>query len=146
VVKGAISFEDLRTVDGIVHATFKQACIARGLLEDDQEWIQCLQEASHMQTGSQLRNLFVTIIRDCSPAKPEVLWERFKEHICDDLKHALRRRGMRDPTEHQVFDYGLYLIDKILKLRGTSLRHYQTMPRPQENWDEQFGNHLILEQ
>jgi hypothetical protein len=99
-----------------------------------------------MQTGSQLRNLFVTIIRDCSPAKPEVLWERFKEHICDDLKHALRRRGMRDPTEHQVFDYGLYLIDKILKLRGTSLRHYQTMPRPQENWDEQFGNHLILEQ
>jgi hypothetical protein len=28
VVKGAISFEDLRTVDGIMHATFKQACIA----------------------------------------------------------------------------------------------------------------------
>ena len=71
VVKGATSFENLHTVDGIVHATFKQACIACGLLEDDQEWIQCLQEASHMQTGSQLRNLFVTIIKDCSPAQPE---------------------------------------------------------------------------
>ena len=45
-----------------------------------------------------------------------------------------------------MFDYGLYLIDKILKFRGTSLYHYPPMPLPQENLDEQFGNHLILEQ
>jgi hypothetical protein len=43
-------------------------------------------------------------------------------------------------------DYGLYLIDKILKLRGTSLRHYPPMPLPEQDWDQQLGNHLILEQ
>jgi hypothetical protein len=145
-VKGAPSFEALRSVDGVLHGTFKQACIARGLLEDDQEWIQCLQEASAMQTGSQLRYLFTTIIRDCAPAQPELLWERFKEHICDDLQHALRRRGIQAPTEDQAHDYGLYLIDKILKLRGTSLRHYPPMPLPVQDWDQQLGNHLIREQ
>ena len=61
-VKGATSFEDLRRVDGgDPLPTFHQACLARGLLEDDNEWRQCLQEAAHMASGHQLRNLFVTI-------------------------------------------------------------------------------------
>ena len=120
-VKRAASFNALCTVNGALHGTFKQACIARGLLEDDQEWIQCLQEASAMQTGLQFRYLFTIIIRDCGPAQPELLWERFKEHICDDLQHTLRRRGIEAPTEQQAHDYGLYMITKILKLRGTSL-------------------------
>src|SRR3954466_5297662 len=49
VVKGPTSFEDVRTVNGQVRATFKAACFAYGLLEDDSEWMQCLQEASEMQ-------------------------------------------------------------------------------------------------
>ena len=145
-VKGAISFEHLRTVNGVLYPTFKTACIALGLLEDDNEWTQCLQEASVMQTGSQLRFLFVTILRDCFPAQPEILWNEFKEYICDDLKHALRHRGIPEPTEEQAYDYGLYLIERILKLSGKSLADYEPMPVSQENWDHQFGNHLILEQ
>ena len=38
VVSGPRSFEHLRTVNNIVYGTYKEACIARGLLEDDQEW------------------------------------------------------------------------------------------------------------
>jgi hypothetical protein len=41
-VKGATSFEHLHTVDDVVYGSFKEACFARGLLEDDREWIQCL--------------------------------------------------------------------------------------------------------
>jgi hypothetical protein len=37
VVCEVTSFEDLRTVDGRVCATFKEACQAKGLLENDQE-------------------------------------------------------------------------------------------------------------
>jgi hypothetical protein len=36
-VKGATSYEHLRTMDGKVHNTFKNACIAMGLLVDDNE-------------------------------------------------------------------------------------------------------------
>jgi hypothetical protein len=45
-VKGATSCEHLRTVDGIEHDTFKDACIAMGLLVKDNEWHQALEEAS----------------------------------------------------------------------------------------------------
>jgi hypothetical protein len=38
VVCRATCFENLRTVDGRVCVTFKEACQARGLLENDQEW------------------------------------------------------------------------------------------------------------
>ena len=54
VAKGVKSFEDLRTVNGQICPTFKAACLAHGLLEDDNEWIQCLQEAGDMQTGTKL--------------------------------------------------------------------------------------------
>jgi hypothetical protein len=36
-VKGATSYKHLQTVDGIEHDTFKDACIAMGLLVDDNE-------------------------------------------------------------------------------------------------------------
>lgn len=37
-VKGAASFENLRTVDGILRSSFTEACIALGLIENDDEW------------------------------------------------------------------------------------------------------------
>ncbi len=45
-IKGATSYKHLRTVDGIEHNTFKDACIAMGLLANDNEWHQPLEEAS----------------------------------------------------------------------------------------------------
>ncbi len=50
-VKGATSYEHLRTVDGREHDTFKDACIAMGLLEDDNEWDQALEEAGVWALG-----------------------------------------------------------------------------------------------
>jgi hypothetical protein len=44
-VKGATSYKHLQIVDGIEHDTFKNACIAMGLLEDDNKWHQALEEA-----------------------------------------------------------------------------------------------------
>ncbi|GBN15496.1 hypothetical protein AVEN_64870-1 [Araneus ventricosus] len=42
---GAVSFEDLKTVDGIVCNTFQHACKMQGLLEGDQHWYDTLNEA-----------------------------------------------------------------------------------------------------
>jgi hypothetical protein len=42
-VKGATSYKHLRTMDGIEHDTFKDACIAMGLLVNDNEWHQTLE-------------------------------------------------------------------------------------------------------
>ena len=146
-VSGATSFEDLRTFEGVCHPTFREACIARGLLEDDHEWHQCLDEARHMQVGSQLRRLFVTILRDCTPADPRGLWDTFWSDICDDLKYCLQHHaGITEPTDAQVQDYGLFLIDKLLSQTGKRLQDWACMPHIEGNWEEVFGNRLIMEQ
>jgi hypothetical protein len=51
-VKGAFSFEVLRTINGVVHDTFKSACIALGLYDSDDKWNACLEEAVGMRTGA----------------------------------------------------------------------------------------------
>ena len=145
--KGATSFESLRTYEGYVCATYREACLMYGLLEDDNEWRLCLQEAGDMASGHQLRNLFVIILRDCSPSDPLALWIQFREKICDDLRYVLQNRNLReDPTQEEVFDYGLYLIDHILQTSNQSLREWPMLPFPVENWAELIGNPLIREQ
>jgi len=45
IFEGRKSWEHLRTWNGQVFDTFKEACMVRGLLEDDHEWRICLEEA-----------------------------------------------------------------------------------------------------
>lgn len=46
IIRGPISYEDLRLVTGISYETYKQACATLGLLDDDNEWDNVLSEAS----------------------------------------------------------------------------------------------------
>ena len=144
---GATSFQDLRTINGQVYETYKDACETRGLLEDDGEWLQCLREAALMRTGSQLRNLFTIILLHCAPVRPGHLWEQTRMHLCDDLQYQLiHRLHMPEPTEEQVYDYGLYLIQLNLRKNGKHLDDFADMPRPHMDWDIRVGNQLIAEQ
>ena len=87
IVPGAKSFEHLQTIRGIIYTTFHEACSALGLLEDDQEWITCFQEAVTFTTGQSLRTLFTTTLLFGSICNPLELWNKFKDYICDDLKY-----------------------------------------------------------
>ena len=153
-VTGATSFADLRTVNNIQHDTYKEACLALGLLENDNEWIQCLTEAGEMQTGSSLRSLFAVILTSCNPSSPDVLWHQFKHKICDDLKRHLERVPRylnRVFTDEQIYDYGLHLIDKILLESGKHLTDFPPMPLsmgPQEGevWETMPENFLLAQQ
>jgi hypothetical protein len=61
-VKSATSYKHLRTVDGREHDTFKDACIAMGLLANDYEWDQTLEEADVWASGRQLRDMFASML------------------------------------------------------------------------------------
>ena len=54
-------------------ATFKEACMARGLLEDDHEWRICLEEAIAIQPGMVYRQLLVVILLTDEVAEPHFL-------------------------------------------------------------------------
>ena len=81
VVKGPISFDDLRTFDGVLYHTFKSACIARRLLDSDEQWDRSLTESAVWQSGSQLRELFVCIPLHCHPANP-LQYGPIMRHLC----------------------------------------------------------------
>ena len=79
---GKVSFEDLRTVENILHPTFKAACIALDLLESDVIWRESLAEAVAMASPKTCRYLFICIIVQCTPSDPGALYREF----CDFLK------------------------------------------------------------
>ncbi|KAI0311385.1 hypothetical protein OF83DRAFT_1068931, partial [Amylostereum chailletii] len=99
-----------------------------------------------MQTGTRLRYLFAVILEHCRPSNPGELWIRFRHLICDDLGHRLRTLGLNQPSDDDIYDYGLFLLDRILRDSGKSLDHYPSMPRPEHDWSQHEENLLISEQ
>ena len=132
VVRGATSFEHIRTVHGVQHNTFQAACQALGLLEDDTEWIQCFTEASVFSTGYSLRILFVTALLYGNVTDSADLWTRFQANICDDLPRRLPSPlpSQSASVENLHHDYGLYLISRSLSEYGKSLTEFG-LPSPQ---------------
>ena len=109
----------------------------------------CLPLALTFKSGSQLRSLFVTLLTCCHPTSPVALWNEFKESICDDLERTLQRTflGMDHPTQEEVFDYGLYLIDSLLFGLARGLSDFPGMPRSVMNWEQRAPhNQFIMEQ
>src|SRR5258706_8891956 len=138
-VRGPTSFEALRTVNDVAHPTFQAACLALGLLGNDEEWRHCLDQAANFQTGTQLRSLFVLLLLHCEPANPLGLWETYKLKICDDLPHVLQtRHQVHAPTEDQVVDYGLFLIRPLLLCVGLDLPNFQLPCNKTGQWPALF--------
>jgi hypothetical protein len=146
VVRGPKSFDDLKTIDHEICETFHDACLKRGLLEDDGEWELCLRDAAEIQTGSQLRHLFTTLLLFCTPTQPDNLWITFRDKICDDLRHKLYELGRTIITQNDIHDYGLHLIDNILRDSGRTLSDFPPMPLPLQNWSDTLSNRLISQQ
>ena len=85
-IRGATSFEDLRTVvdlksnKAVVWNTFTQTAIALNLIDNDQQWFECINEAILTELPNRLRFLFVMICIHCTPVLPDALaiWKKFK--------------------------------------------------------------------
>ncbi|KAF7762454.1 hypothetical protein Agabi119p4_9047 [Agaricus bisporus var. burnettii] len=147
--KGPTSFSSLKEWplnSGQVHATFHDACAARGLLEDDGEWRICLREAAEMQTGNQLRHLFVSLLLFSYLSSPVTLWDEFKTSLCMDLRYHLQHTRHFTPSDDEVLDYGLHLLHTSLQDAGHSLADFASMPQPTIQWDSSAMNPLIMEQ
>ncbi|QRW06210.1 helitron helicase-like amino-terminal domain protein [Ceratobasidium sp. AG-Ba] len=101
-----------------------------------------------MQTGRQLRKLFVLIVTACAPGDATQLWLDFQERLCDDLRHELQRQPWRleNPPEERVYDFGLYLIERLVEDAGLTMQRVN-LPRSIGH-SEQYNpqNPLIMEQ
>lgn len=84
---GCRSFEDIRTVSGEVHDTYRAACEHLGLLQDDNEWSTALEEASGWATASELRSLFTHMLLYCEISNPKQLFNAQWEKMADDAAY-----------------------------------------------------------
>ena len=146
VIKGLTSFEDLRTMDGVLCESFHEACLKQGLLKDDGEWRLCLQDATKIQTGSQLQHLFAILLLFCASAIPKDLWLEFQTKICNDFCHHLHELGCTSVTDNEIYDFGLHLINDILGNSGHTLLDFPSMVQPIYNWFNTINNCLISQQ
>jgi hypothetical protein len=141
-VKGVVFFEALRKVNNVVRDTFKSACIALGLYDSDDEWNACLEEAVGMQIGAQLRSLFVTILAFGVSGEPRMLWDKYKEHICDDCKATLQRRGIVEPSFEQIESWALHSLQDGLAKFSKTLEDFG-LPAPSIAFDRLETNRLL---
>ena len=91
--KGAQSYSDIRTVNGLVYPTFREACFAKGFLGSDQEFISALQEANNWGTAHYLRKLFVKLLFMNTMDRPEYVWQQTWQWMTDDIIFNHRKQG-----------------------------------------------------
>ncbi|KAF7826876.1 uncharacterized protein G2W53_018040 [Senna tora] len=105
--KGATSYEDIRTINGVVYPTFKDACYVMGLLDDDKEYIEDI-----------IEDLFTY---------GKNTWM----HLFDDILLKERHR-LGNPElqldDARVKDISLVEIENLLRLNGQSLANFSPMP------------------
>lgn len=148
IVKGAQSYADMRTHNGIVYSTFREACEARGLLEGDNEWYLLFDEAIESASSKQLMQLFVTVILYCSVGDVRSLFDKYWLHMADDIHHRLKKALDNQrciiPYEH-LLSILLHELTAIFANSGGNIRDFN-LPVPTSASHMPAGNRLIDEE
>ncbi|XP_076884129.1 uncharacterized protein LOC143533156 [Bidens hawaiensis] len=127
-VKGPTTFAQIRTVNSVEYPTFRDACYACGLLDDDNEYVEAIVEASFTGTGYYLRSLFCTLLMSESMSRPEFVWESL------------------ELNEEQFKNLTLFEIEKFLLRNNSTLKKFSTMPFPNQDSISSANNLLLSEE
>lgn len=92
-----ISCQKFARFPGHVHIwwhplSYCDLCHTRGLLDDSPKLEMCLEEAIHLRT---LWTLCLSVLLYSFPVQPASLWDKYRIHPCDDLRHALAQRYLK---------------------------------------------------
>ncbi|KAI9107858.1 hypothetical protein K1719_021194 [Acacia pycnantha] len=148
-VRGPKNYEDIRTVNQIVYPTFREACYALGLLDDDNEYIDAIKEAAPWASGNYLRKFFTSMLLSHSLSQPGIVWEKTKDIICEDLLYITHAnqlfKGLQFSSTHKEA-VGLLEIEKLLLRNDKCLNDYPSLPKPNEENLIDVSNQLILQE
>ncbi|CAN0871853.1 ATP-dependent DNA helicase PIF1 [Linum grandiflorum] len=131
---GALSYEFLRTVNGILYPDFKEACRVLGLLSTDDEWDTVMYEVSQWGQPTLVRNVFVSLLVFCQVSNPSVLLEKWFEAMSDDFAYRARQvllNGHAEPPQYSLRDQVLQSLQSLLAVYSTDLTHCNLpLPNP----------------
>ncbi|XP_019160441.1 PREDICTED: uncharacterized protein LOC109157010 [Ipomoea nil] len=148
-IRGPMSFKDIRSFNGVEYVTFRDACYARGLLDDDKEYIDAIKEASQWSSAHPMRKLFVTLLMFNSLNRPENVWNEVWVYLAEDAQITLRR-VLSQPdlilTDDEKKNFGLLEIEKLLQIHNKSLKEFPPMPIPALDNSRLSVNRLLFEE
>ncbi|XP_055584901.1 uncharacterized protein LOC129737764 [Uranotaenia lowii] len=131
-VRGPRNFNDLKTVNGLICATFREACQKMNLLENDAHWDVTLTDAADTARPQQVRALFAIILTTCSPSNPKELWEKHKDSMSDDILHRVRSEN-RNPDiafSQSIYNEALIAIEDVCLNIANKLLPQVGIPAP----------------
>ncbi|XP_019096470.1 PREDICTED: uncharacterized protein LOC109130853 [Camelina sativa] len=146
--RGPTGFDDIKTVKGVIHKSYRDACFALGLLDDDKEYIQGLKEANFWCSAKFVCRLFVIMLLYDSLATPDVVWEHSWPILSEDILRKRRNATNRPDlnlSDDEIIKFTLQEIHRLLKRNGTSLKRFKTLPQLDEDDLPQF-NQLLLDE
>lgn len=94
-IPGPTSFKDIRTVNNVVYPTFQDACRVLGLLDDDKEWHEVIEECAKCGFPGQIRQLFCHIMVNCQIGDLGNLWFTHWGEMSDDVLYIQRHKQKR---------------------------------------------------
>ncbi|XP_042005880.1 uncharacterized protein LOC121754618 [Salvia splendens] len=149
IVKGASSYEDIRCVNGVQYATFRDACFALGLLDDDKEYVHGIVEASFWASAHSLRLLYVSLLTSESISRPDFVWQSCCKQLSEDVLYS-RRKLTNNPglilSEDEIQNFALAEIEKLLQNLGKTLRDFHGLPYTGIQYFESCENRLIIDE
>ena len=117
---------------GKLFSTFKEVCLAMGLLEDDSEWIYSMNEIANFGMPVQIRSSFAVILQYCRPTEPLKIFEQFVDVMSEDFIHQEKKERSCDIENIEMADIKkkvLRAIDDELRQMGASLTDFPDMPQ-----------------
>ena len=89
--RGKGSFAALREVHGEEMESYKAACAALGLLQDDNEWDGMMTEATATQMPKAMRKLFLYVVLNCAPSQTVALFDKHAAAMSEDFVRDVER-------------------------------------------------------
>lgn len=148
VVPGATGFQDLRTYQGTLYSSFKEACQACGLVGVDNEWFRLFDEAVQWTAPFQLIHLFMTVLLFRIVSNGQRLLNKYWHFMVDDfaLQIALcvQDRPEATPTEY-LYARLLQEVSVMFGRNGYSLESFNISTVSILS-GRYLGNRLLLEE
>ena len=133
IVRDPTSFQYLRTVDGVLCGTHREACQRLRLLENDTHWDNTLEDAVISSNVKQIRTLFSIILPTCFPSTPIDLWNKYKNNMAEDILHQKRLRISHANLQinEEMYNGALILIEDmcLMLTKKGLLREKNVQPR-----------------
>ncbi|XP_076060333.1 uncharacterized protein LOC143036662 [Oratosquilla oratoria] len=124
--KGPVSFESLRTVEGVIYDSYREAVKALGLLNDEETWLKTIMEIiSYTNDRDQLRSTYASMLVFSDLEDQRGIWEETKDLFASDFLYA---RGLTEYNEEIYRDALDDIQEKVYNNGGAKIEEYGLPP------------------